>query len=196
VAGLEIKPLTPDRWDDLETLFGPNGAYSGCWCMWWRQTGREFSANAGAGNRAGFAGTVASGAEPGLLAYVDGKPAGWCAVSPRAELGRVLRSPALKPLEDQPGVWAISCFYVRRGHRGTGVARALLPAAVEFAAARGAEAVEAYPVDVSRPVPAAEAYTGTLPMFIEAGFHIVEPRRPGRRVLVRRPSRVASPERA
>ncbi len=32
----EIHPLTPDRWDDLETLFGPRGAYVGCWCMFWR----------------------------------------------------------------------------------------------------------------------------------------------------------------
>ena len=31
---LDIQPLTPDRWSDLEALFGKQGAYSGCWCMW------------------------------------------------------------------------------------------------------------------------------------------------------------------
>ena len=34
---IEYEPLTPETWGDLETLFGPRGAYSGCWCMWWRR---------------------------------------------------------------------------------------------------------------------------------------------------------------
>ena len=29
-TSFEIQPLTPDRWDDLETLFGPRGADGGC----------------------------------------------------------------------------------------------------------------------------------------------------------------------
>ena len=37
---------------DLERLFGPSGAYSGCWCMFFRQTSREFAAGAGEPNRA------------------------------------------------------------------------------------------------------------------------------------------------
>ena len=32
-AGIAIAPLTPDRWDDFETLFGERGACGGCWCM-------------------------------------------------------------------------------------------------------------------------------------------------------------------
>ena len=28
---LEFYPLTPDRWPDLEALFGPRGAVGGCW---------------------------------------------------------------------------------------------------------------------------------------------------------------------
>ena len=39
---LDIRPLTPDRWADLETRFGPRGACAGCWCMWWRLTRREW----------------------------------------------------------------------------------------------------------------------------------------------------------
>ncbi len=52
---LIVLPLTDERWPDLEALFGPNGAYSNCWCAWQRVRGREFSAgcaNRGAGNRA------------------------------------------------------------------------------------------------------------------------------------------------
>jgi hypothetical protein len=35
---LEVHPLTPERWADFERLFGPRGAYGGCWCMYWRIT--------------------------------------------------------------------------------------------------------------------------------------------------------------
>lgn len=39
---LTILPVTSQLWADLEKLFGPNGAYSGCWCMWWRLSRSEF----------------------------------------------------------------------------------------------------------------------------------------------------------
>jgi hypothetical protein len=47
---LGFQPVTPDRWQDLEVLFGKNGAYSGCWCMWWRETRSQFGKQAGQGN--------------------------------------------------------------------------------------------------------------------------------------------------
>jgi hypothetical protein len=28
---LRIRPVTPERFDDVAALFGPNGANSGCW---------------------------------------------------------------------------------------------------------------------------------------------------------------------
>ena len=52
---LEIRPVTADRWEDLAALFGPSGAFSHCWCTWWRQTSADFSQGVedeGAANRA------------------------------------------------------------------------------------------------------------------------------------------------
>src|SRR3984893_15308533 len=34
-TGLSFYPLTPDRWDDFEVLFGPRGACAGCCWPWW-----------------------------------------------------------------------------------------------------------------------------------------------------------------
>ena len=48
---MEIHPLTPERWSDFEELFGPRGAYGGCWCMWWRTTRKEFEGCQGEKNR-------------------------------------------------------------------------------------------------------------------------------------------------
>jgi hypothetical protein len=99
----EIYPLTPDRWNDLESLFGPRGAYGGCWCMFWRiprtQFGRQ-CAHDGADNKAALHEVVISGDVPGLLAYADGQPVGWCAVAPREVFTALERSPTRKRIDD------------------------------------------------------------------------------------------------
>lgn len=76
MENLTFHPLTPDRWDDLEKLFGPNGASSGCWCMYWRQTRREFDDHHGEDNRQSFREIVESGVIPGILVYAEDEPAG------------------------------------------------------------------------------------------------------------------------
>jgi GNAT superfamily N-acetyltransferase len=181
---VEIHPVTPDRWDDLADLAGDRGFTSGCWCMWWRVTSKEFEERHGAALRQDLRNLVARGPEPGLLAYINGEPAGWVALAPREEYPRLDRSPKLRRLDDRP-VWSITCFAIGRRHRRHGVAAALLDAAVDFAAQRGAEVVEAYPIDtVGSKRSSAELYTGTLAMFERAGFDEVARR--GGRPIVRR----------
>jgi GNAT superfamily N-acetyltransferase len=185
----QVHPVDPGRWDDVVALFGPSGAYSGCWCMWWRVPGREFSANGNAGNRAAFGSLVQGGKPVGLLAYDGREPVGWAALAPRAEYPRVLRSPALKPKTADPGpVWALTCFFIDRRHRRQGVASALLAAAPGYARANGAFALEAYPVDTSagRVPAAAELYTGTVALFERAGFTVHERPVTGHRVVMRK----------
>jgi GNAT superfamily N-acetyltransferase len=131
---------------------------------------------------------VDEGAEPGLLAYAGDRPVGWVAVAPRAEYGRMQRSPKLKPVDDVP-VWMVSCFYIDRRHRGTGVATALLDAAVTHARRQGAEAIEGVPIDTRGQAKAAAGmYTGSLAMFEAAGFTEIE-RRGGRPIVRRELSR-------
>jgi GNAT superfamily N-acetyltransferase len=172
-------PLTPDRWDDLELLFGERGASSGCWCMWWRVSARDWEANAGNGNRSVFRRIVDTGPPPGLLAYDGGVAVGWVAVAPRVHYPRLDRSPKLKPVDDVP-TWAVTCFYIDRKYRGSGVGGALLAAAVQHALASGATAIEGYPIDRDGGrVANASAFTGVLDMFRAAGFKEIA-RRGGR----------------
>jgi GNAT superfamily N-acetyltransferase len=183
---VEVHPLTRERWADLEALFGPKGAVAGCWCMWWRQSSGEHDRAGNDGNRAALRRLVDRGQPPGLLAYRDGKPVGWCSLGPRDEFGRLNRSPKLKPVDDRP-VWAVVCFYIARGHRKQGVGTALLDAAVEFAGANGATLVEGYPIDpTGGKVHAGFSWTGLLPMFEETGFEEVA-RRGGRPIVRRAP---------
>ena len=191
-ATLQIRPVTADRWQDLVAFFGPSGAFSHCWCTWWRQTGGEFGRGIeenAAGNRALMQSLVEAGSEPGLLAYQDGKPVGWISVAPRPQYGRVLRSRRIGPSPEEATderVWSVVCFWIPRAERGKGVATALLNGAVEHARARGARALEAYPVDASGGRhPAANLFTGTLSMFLNAGFREVDRPR-GVQLVVRR----------
>ncbi len=170
---LAFHPLTPDRWPDLKRLFGRNGACAGCWCMWWRQSHSEFERRKGEKNRRAFKRIVDSGAEPGLLAYLDDKPVGWCAIQPRQAFPRMEKSRVLRPIDDAP-VWCVPCLFVAKEHRGTKISIGLLVAAVRYARMKGAEIVEGYPVDPKRGRTAdAFAWTGTASAFRKAGFEEV-----------------------
>jgi len=113
-------------------------------------------------------------APPGVLAYVDGEPAGWCAVAPRTEYKRLARSRATAPFDDQP-VWSVVCFFVRGGMRRAGLSRALLSAAVDLAIEHGATIVEGYPVEGTR-----NLFRGVASVFKDAGFKEVARRLPNR----------------
>lgn len=182
---LEIHPATPDRWGDVEQLFGPRGQQGGCWCMWNRQTSREFDERKGDQNKAAFQALVADDRPPGLLAYADDAPVGWVAVAPREEYGRLQRSRVTKPVDDL-AVWAITCFVIARGARRSGVASALLDGAVEFARSNGAIALEGYPVEPrSDDMPEIYAWMGLASMFENAGFEEIA-RRSETRPLMRK----------
>ena len=190
---LAIHPLTPDRWDDLEKLFGPRGACAGCWCMWPRRTSTEGKVS-GEPNRRAFRKLVADGPPPGLLAYAGGEPVGWVAIAPRAEYVRFARSRVLAPVDGEP-VWSVPCFFVARGQRGRGLTVALLEAACAWARKQGARIVEGYPIDThGQSYAPAFAWHGLVPTFTAAGFREVL-RRSDRRPILRRALRAAGAKR-
>lgn len=193
-----FRPLTPERFPDLERLFGPNGACAGCWCMWWRLSRAEFKAGRGETNRRALRALVRAGAAPGLLAYAGREPVGWIAFEPRAAYRRLAapRSPALRAVDDLP-VWSVTCHYVARAWRGQGLAAALLGAAARHAFRRGAPALEAYPAAPRGRAAAGALYTGVLSTYRRAGFEVVARPSPARAIVRRaRPGRRTSVSRA
>ncbi|MGH8494774.1 MAG: GNAT family N-acetyltransferase [Gammaproteobacteria bacterium] len=179
---IEIRPVTPYRWADLERLFGPRGACAGCWCMYWRRYHKDYESGKGNGNKRVLKRLVAERV-PGVIGYLNGEPAGWCCVSPRDEFVRLEKSRILKPVDDAP-VWSVVCFFVARAHRRTGLSVEMLRGAVDYAQRSGAKIVEGYPVDAEkRGVPAAFAWTGTQRAFEAAGFKECARRSPTRPIM-------------
>jgi GNAT superfamily N-acetyltransferase len=170
LANITFHPLTPERWTDLETLFGKNGAYGGCWCMWWRASRSEFSKQGNEGNHRALKAITGSGEVPGILAYVDNQPAGWCSVAPREVFSSLERSRTLKRVDDLP-VWSVVCFYIARSYRRKGLMAELLRAAIDYAREHGAQIIEGYPIDPQHDnLPPVSSFTGILSTFQEVGF--------------------------
>jgi GNAT superfamily N-acetyltransferase len=163
-------PLTPDYWSDFEKLFGPRGACGGCWCMYWRLIRSQYEDQHGEYNRRSIKALVESGNIPGILAYEDDEPVGWCSIAPRDEFPTLGRSRILKPVDDQP-VWSVVCFFIARKQRRRGLTVQLLRAAIEYVPSKGARIIEGYPVEPKAgKSPDVFAYTGLASAFKQAGF--------------------------
>ena len=172
---LEFKPLTPELIDEMGTVLrGSWGAT--CWCMYPRITEAQNRELPGVGplgprRRAAMARLAESERAPGLLAYRNSEPVGWIAVAPRSELTRIVRSRTTPPVDDAP-VWVIPCITVRKARRGQGIAVALIQAAVGYAGEHGT-AVEAYPRADGVRTADDNAFFGTEPLFLRAGFAVI-----------------------
>lgn len=191
-GAVDIVPLTPERWVDFSTLFDEGGDPKSCSCMYWRLRGKEWSFSNATETREGMQRLLEERRDPapGLLAYEDGRVVGWVSVGPRDDYARLVNSRVRPKLDDVP-VWSVVCFVVSRRARGRGLTGRLLEAAVAYAGAHGAAAVEAYPVDAGDAhIPAAVGYTGLLSTFVAAGFRVVHridsPQATVARVIVRR----------
>ena len=113
----------------------------------------------------------------GIVAYLDGEPAGWCAVEPRPHYPHLTQTVWRGRAEarDDGSVWSVTCFVVRVGYRRRGITYALAKAAAEHARSRGARAVEAYPMmtHAEEEITWGELHVGARKVFAAAGFREV-----------------------
>ena len=169
LSKIEVVPATADRWADVETIMG-RGGEKGCWCQAPRGVAVGYGASEPGARRAALRAQLDDDPPAGMLAYVDGRVAGWCGFGPRLRLPRLERSRTIPKVDDEP-VWSILCFLVVPGFRRRGIAAALLDGVVAFARRSGAPGVEAYPIDPEGGrVDVSFGYVGVTPMFEKAGF--------------------------
>ena len=183
IIDLEFHPLTPERWKDLETLFGERGACGGCWCMWWRLKRSQFEKQKGLENKKALKKIVDSGEIPGILAYTNGQPIAWCSVAQRRTYPVLERSRILKRIDDET-VWSVVCFFVAKSFRRKRVTVKLLRAAIKYVSEQGSKIVEGYPVEPRKSqMPNAFAWTGLVSAFRKTGFVEVLRRSPTRPIM-------------
>ena len=171
----------------LDTVLGDRGASTHCWCQFHLLTNAELAATSDDARHALLREQVSTLTPPrGLIAYVDGEPAAWCAIEPRSRLVHVVRSKIVTdnspdPVDDE-SVWTVSCITVLPAFRRGGVAGELLLAAVNHATALGARRIEAYPTDlVAKGGKLGSGQSnGVLSTFLARGFEVVAPTASGK----------------
>lgn len=171
---ITIRPLSPALLGDFlhffdHDAFVDNPHWAKCYCFFNHaphQT-EDWESRTAAQNRASASQYIRERRMHGYLAYLSGKPVGWCNAAPR---------PNMTTLQDdaEPDAYQIGsivCFVVASPYRNQGVAAQLLYAACEGFRSQGLIFAEGYP----RKDAASQAanYHGPLAMFLAAGFEPV-----------------------
>lgn len=169
-------PVTKKKWKDFERLFGEKGACAGCWCMYWRMSRKEYNNLRGAGTKRKMKNLITKGTVPGILAYANKEPVGWCSVAPRDDFPILENSRVLKRMDDKP-VWSVVCFYINKNYRGKGLTVGLLNAVKKYVKIKKGKIIEGYPIaPKSGKTADVFAWTGLASAFLKAGFKEVERR--------------------
>ena len=191
-TSLSIVPANQVPWDDLKAVFGDRDS-GRCNCQRFKTRGWFWEQATDEQRRAQLRGQAncddpTATSTTGLVAYLhnqdpdrdhdhEATPVGWVAVEPRTEYPRLLGLPTVwkgRPDEDKQddSVWAITCFVVREGYRRRGITYALAAAAVGYARANGARALEGYAMltQPGREITWGELRVGARQVFAEAGL--------------------------
>jgi GNAT superfamily N-acetyltransferase len=111
---------------------------------------------------------------PGILAYQNNKPIGWCSIAPRDDFTVLENSRILRKIDNKP-VWSIVCFYINKNYRRKGLTVELLKAAKKYVKIKKGKIIEGYPVEPKSGKTAdAFVWTGLASAFLKAGFKGVE----------------------
>jgi GNAT superfamily N-acetyltransferase len=178
---LTVVPANQASWADLKAVFGDRDS-GRCNCQrfktrgWFWEQATDEQRRASLRDQANCDDPEAT-STTGLVAYLRDVPVGWVAVEPRTEYPRLLGLPTVwkgRPGEDKQddSVWSVTCFVVRKGYRKRGITYALAAAAVDYAQANGARALEGYAMltQPGREITWGELHVGARQVFAEAGF--------------------------
>ncbi len=185
IGEITVRDVTPERVADYQQFFDRDAfrdypAWQSCYCMETHrtQTDEEWAVRTAQDNRRDMTRMIKDGKVTALLAYVDGKPVGWCNYGETTRLNGVMHRFGLNAATQQ-GVGSLACFVIAAPYRGHRVAATLLDAALERLRARGVKIAEAYPVKQLKS--AQSNFRGPLSMYTAAGF---EPYRETERHLI------------
>lgn len=173
---LLIKPLSAELLGDYlhffdNIAFTDNTDWAGCYCYYyhWGKSRAEWLEQTGEKNCKNVSEMIMHGKMKGYLAYVDGKPAGWCNANDKGNYDRLMVTPDIND-GDVDRICSIVCFIIAPEYWRKGIATALLQRICDDYTDKGYTYVEAYPRkgDLS----CALHYHGPMSMYQNAGFTV------------------------
>ena len=167
-----IRPLSLETWDAYAALIEKhNGVWGGCWCTYFHDDDPP-----GAKDDLGRLGFKKRMVERGIAhaaLVFDGEQAiGWAEYGSPVELPNIYHRKERDASGIDPAAYRITCFFVDRDHRRSGVAEEALRGALDLIAAAGGGVVESYPnvLVPGKKTSSSFLHNGTPPMFEKAGF--------------------------
>jgi len=169
-----------------------NGVWGGCYCSYFHgdtehtvkrdHDGPEFKRR-----------LVAEGVAHAALVVDDGAAIAWCEYGTPIELPNIYHRKQYDAGESRPAPWRITCFFVDRDHRRSGVAREALDGALQLIGRAGGGEVVSFPNELAdgKRTSSSFLHNGTRSMFEKAGFTF--DRRIGKNKTVMRTTVAATP---
>ena len=145
LSGLTIARLSPDTWDAFAALVERhNGIFGGCWCTYFTSTERDpertYESNRELKRR-----LVHDGKNHAALVMDGDEAVGWAEYGPPCELPNIHHRKQYDAEKAADPDWRITCIFVDRRYRRSGVAKLALQGALDLIAASGGGIVEGYP---------------------------------------------------
>lgn len=169
-----IRPLTSDLMEDFLHFFDNigfvnNPDWAGCYCQFYHTEGsrKKWAKRSKEQNRNSSKALITSGKMKGFLAYLDGKPIGWCNANSKDNYSYVLFE---DEANNEKKVAAVVCFLIAPSIRNKGIARLLLKKACEYYKDKKYDYIESYPVKKDKSD--THNYHGPYSLFISEGFSI------------------------
>jgi GNAT superfamily N-acetyltransferase len=167
-----VKPLDTGTWDAFARLVERhNGVFGGCWCTWFHTFHAEKTFTAD-GNRALKERLVKEGRAHAALVFDGDEAVAWCQFGTPEELPNIHHRKEYEATLDKPTDYRITCIFVDKKYRRTGVTSVALRGAVDLIAKHGGGVVEGYPHDTGGKK-VSVLYNGTRSLYEEAGFGYV-----------------------
>ncbi|MBO3102868.1 GNAT family N-acetyltransferase [Cellulomonas fengjieae] len=186
VDGFRIQPLSPLTWDAFADLAERhNGVWGGCWCTYFHlypEPDEEFRA---LDHREFKRRLVEAGRTHAALVFDGDVAVAWAQFGTVDELQNIHhRKEWERGLERRPD-FRITCLFVDRDHRRSGMASVAVRGALALIAAAGGGLVESYPHDlpVGKKTSASFLYNATRTMYEELGFTYQRPKGKGNCVM-------------
>jgi GNAT superfamily N-acetyltransferase len=178
VDGYRIEPLSPDTWPDFVALVERSGGlFSGCWCTNFHlypdpPERREI------GNKAFKQKLVDEGRSHAALVFDGDNAVAWAQYGTVEELPNIHHRKEWERTVAEPPDFRITCVYVDKHHRKTGLAAVAVKGALALIAEQGGGRVESYPHDIppAKKMSSSFIYNGTRTMYDRLGFEYDRPK--------------------